>query len=181
MSSAELKWVRWRARLGFPLVLLSLYFARPTAQSILVGSLLAFGGLLIRGFAAGHLRKTEIVTASGPYAHTRNPLYLGSSIMALGFVIASRSLIVAALVLAYYLAFYPFLMRREERELRALFGKQFDEYSANVPLFWPCVRSRTAQPGKFDWGLYFRNSEYNAFLGMAALIAALWALSVFRP
>ena len=100
--------------------------------------------------------------------------------MSLGFVVASRSLIVAVLVFAYYFAFFPFLMRREERELRALFGKEFDEYVRNEPLFWPSVRARTTQSGEFSWKQYFRNGEYNAALGMAGLIAALWALSVFR-
>ena len=144
MSAAELRWVRWRARLGFPLAAICLYFARPLPGSILAGAAIALAGLAIRAAAAGHLQKSETVAMSGPYARTRNPLYFGSALMAAGFVIAGRSWIAAVLVAAYYLALYPFLMRREEAELRARFGNRFDEYTKRVPLFWPRLRSERA-------------------------------------
>ena len=119
-SQTELKWVRWRSRLGFPLAAVCLWLARPSAASIVAGGLIAFLGLAIRAAAAGHLRKNETVAMSGPYAHTRNPLYFGSALLVAGFAVASNSWMAGVLALGYYLAMYPFLMRREERELSAV-------------------------------------------------------------
>lgn len=180
MSATELGWVRWRARLGFPLAAICLWFARPTPRSILAGAAIAVAGLAIRAAAAGHLRKGEAVAMSGPYARTRNPLYLGSTVLAMGFVAASRSWTVAVLVAVYYVAFYPFLMRREEAELRRLFGNVFDEYARRVPLFWPRLGGEGAGGTRFSWVRYARNREYQVAMGVAALLAALWALSIWR-
>jgi len=181
VSAAELRWVRWRARLGFPLAAICLWFARPSPRSIMAGAAIAVAGLAIRAAAAGHLRKGEAVATTGPYARTRNPLYLGSALLAMGFVAASRSWVVVALVAAYYLALYPFLMWREEAELRRRFGSLFDEYAKRVPLFWPRLRSASGAGGmRFSLAQYARNREYRVAMGMAALLAALWALSVWR-
>jgi protein-S-isoprenylcysteine O-methyltransferase Ste14 len=181
VSAAELRWVRWRARLGFPLAAICLWLARPSAESILAGAVLAVAGLAVRAAAAGHLRKGETLAMSGPYARTRNPLYFGSALLAAGFVIASRSWIVAALVAAYYLAMYPFLMRREERELRARFGGEFDAYAKRVPLFWPRLRAEDGAGGaQFSWARYAHNREYQTAIGTAALLLGLWALSIWR-
>jgi protein-S-isoprenylcysteine O-methyltransferase Ste14 len=137
--------------------------------------------LAIRAAAAGHLQKGETVAMSGPYARTRNPLYFGSALMAAGFVVASRSWIAAVLVASYYLALYPFLMRREEAELRARFGNSFDEYTKRVPLFWPRLRSEGGGIGAhFSWARYTRNREYQTTLGVVLLLAGLWALYVWR-
>jgi len=181
VSATELRWVRWRARLGFPLAAICLWFVRPTPRSILTGAAIALAGLAIRAAAAGHLRKGETVAMSGPYARTRNPLYLGSALLAMGFVAASRSWAVAVLVAAYYLALYPFLMGREEAELRRKFGGPFDEYAKRVPLFWPRLRSAAGVGGtRFSMAQYVRNREYNVAIGLAVLLVALWAISVWR-
>ena len=181
MSATELKWVRWRARLGFPLAAICLWLARPTPRWILAGAAIAVAGLAIRAAAAGYLRKGEAVAMSGPYARTRNPLYLGSALLAMGFVAASRSWAVAVLVAAYFLALYPFLMRREEAELRRRFGPPFNEYAKRVPLFWPRLRSEDgAGDTRFSWSQYARNREYQVAMGMAALLAVLWALSIWQ-
>jgi protein-S-isoprenylcysteine O-methyltransferase Ste14 len=181
VSAAELRWVRWRARLGFPLAAVCLWLARPTAVSILTGAAIALLGLMVRAAAAGHLRKGETVAMCGPYARTRNPLYFGSALLAAGFVVASQSWAVAALVTAYYLAMYPFLMRREERELRARFGGVFDEYARRVPLFWPRLRAESAAGAtQFSWTRYARNREYQTAMGTAALLLGLWARSIWR-
>jgi hypothetical protein len=98
-----------------------------------------------------------------------------------GLVIASRSWIVAVIVFGYYLAMYPFLMRREERELRAKFGDEFDEYARRVPLFWPRLRTESgAGSAQFSWTRYTRNREYQTAVGTAALLLGLWALSLWR-
>jgi hypothetical protein len=181
MSVPGAGWTRWRAPLGYPTAALCLWLAHPTFRSALIGSALALTGLLIRASAAGHLRKREALAHTGPYAHTRNPLYLGSALMAAGFALASRSWIAAGVLTLYFGAFYAQVMRREESELRAQYGKAFDDYAAAVPLFWPRLRGGTAAGGtQFSFAQYMRNREYEAAIGVAVMIAVLLALATWR-
>lgn len=184
MTSPGEFWTRWRVRLGYPVAITCFLLARPTPMCLTIGAGIAALGLVLRGAAAGHLRKHERLATSGPYAYTRNPLYLGSALLAAGFLIASRSWVAAALLSAYSVLFYLVVMRREEQELRAQYGTAFDDYAARVPLFWPLVRPREL-PGEsgnegFSWNLYFRNREYRAALGWLVGVAALW-LRMYRP
>src|SRR3977135_4203002 len=134
MSGAGNFFVRWRVRLGYPLAVAVLYFSRPTPPSILLGALTGVIGLWLRAYAAGYLHKQEVLTVSGPYAYTRNPLYLGSAILALGAGIATRSWISSILLGVYFAVFYSMVMRREENELRLRHAENFDRYAAAVPL-----------------------------------------------
>ena len=109
---------RWRVRTGYPLAILYWWLARPTYRSILIGALVAVIGLLVRASAAGHLRKSEALTTTGPYAWTRNPLYLGSSLMAAGFAVAGNSWWGALVLIAYFCIFYPAVMHNKEVELQ---------------------------------------------------------------
>jgi len=174
-------WARWRAPIGYPIAALCLWLVRPTFRSVLIGSAVAVLGLLIRAVAAGHLRKREALAQTGPYARTRNPLYFGSALIAVGFALAGRSWIAAALVAGYFGIFYAQVMRREESELREQYGKTFDDYAANVPLFWPKLRGESsAKDMQFSFALYVRNREYSAAIGAALTIAALVALAAWR-
>jgi hypothetical protein len=174
-------WARWRAPLGYPTAALCLWLARPTFRSILIGSAVAVIGLLIRAAAAGHLRKRETLARTGPYARTRNPLYLGSALIAAGFALASWSWFVAALLALYFGVFYAQVMRREEAELREQYGQAFDDYAASVPLFWPKLRVKpSANSMQFSFAQYVRNREYHAAIGAALMIAALLALAAWR-
>src|SRR6184192_3113530 len=71
--------MRWRVRLGYPLAVVVLWFSRPVPRSILLGGLVGIIGLWLRAYAAGYLHKQEVLTVTGPYAYTRNPLYLDIS------------------------------------------------------------------------------------------------------
>jgi hypothetical protein len=174
-------WARWRAPIGYPIAALCLWLVRPTFRSVLIGSAVAVVGLLIRAVAAGHLRKREALAQTGPYARTRNPLYFGSALIAVGFALAGRSWIAAALVAGYFGVFYAQVMRREESELREQYGKTFDDYAANVPLFWPKLRGgNSAKDMQFSFARYVRNREYSAAVGAALTIAALLALAAWR-
>src|SRR6185437_9079823 len=115
-------WARWRVPLGYPLAVLCLWLAHPTFVSVAAGTATAFIGLIVRASAAGHLRKSEALASTGPYARTRNPLYFGSALLAAGFAIASRSWIVALVLAVYFAVFYTIVMRREEMELRSRYG-----------------------------------------------------------
>lgn len=155
--SAAAFFSRWRVRLGYPLAIVVLAVARPTPRSILAGALVGAVGLLVRALAAGHLHKQEMLTRSGPYAYTRNPLYLGSAILTIGAGVATYSWISAVILCGYFALFYSIVMRREEGELRAQFGSAFDEYANGVPLFLP----RLTPAG----GLQFRRNSRVVFFG----------------
>ncbi len=137
MSAAGNFFVRWRVRLGYPLAIAVLYFSRPTPRSILLGALVGVIGLWVRAYAAGYLHKQEVLTVTGPYAYTRNPLYLGSAILALGAGIAAHSWISALIPIAYFAVFYSIVMRQEANELRLRHGASFEEYACAVPLIIP--------------------------------------------
>jgi protein-S-isoprenylcysteine O-methyltransferase Ste14 len=167
---------RWRVRLGYLLAVVVLWFARPNPRSILIGALIGLIGLWIRAYAAGYLHKQEVLTITGPYARTRNPLYFGSSFLALGAAIAMNSWLSAALLLVYFALVYTFVMRREEMELRQKHGAAFDAYANSVPLFFPKLfgnaPSTSAGTG-FSWAQYKKNHEHQAAIGFVLLLVSL--------
>lgn len=174
MSGFDEQLARWRVPVGYGVALAYLWQAQPKPTWLAIGGVLAAVGLVIRGAAAGHLRKTEGLTTSGPYARTRNPLYLGSVVLAWGLVVAGASWVSAAVVGAYLVLFYPAVLRREERHLRSLHGAAFEAYAAQVPRFWPRMSAAAHQSGRFSWALYTGNREYLAALGAAAGFLFLW-------
>src|SRR6202161_4298446 len=138
--------MRWRVRVGYPVAILYRILAKPTLHWIAIGAVIAGLGLLIRAAASGQLRKNEELATSGIYSVTRNPLYLGSAILAAGFIIAGHSVWAGLLVGVYFCVFYYAVMRNEEDELREKFGAAFQEYAATVPLFLPSIFRGTKRP-----------------------------------
>lgn len=174
---------RWRVRGGYLLAVVVLLLARPTLSSILLGAVIGSVGLFIRAYAAGFLHKQEVLTVTGPYAYTRNPLYFGSSILALGTAVAMHSLWAAMLLLAYFALVYLVVMRREETELREKHGASFDAYAESVPLFFPQLTpSREfGSQASFSLAQYEKNREYRASVGFCLfllLLAIIWRLRV---
>ena len=177
--SAGAFFARWRVRLGYPLAVVALVLARPTPRSILFGALIGVAGLLLRALAAGHLHKQEVLTVSGPYAYTRNPLYLGSAVLTLGAAIATHSWISGLLLLGYFALFYSIVMRREEQELRFHHGASFEEYAHAVPLFVPLLAPANlpgSRDGAFSFAQYKKNREYRAAIGFLLLLLVLLAI-----
>jgi protein-S-isoprenylcysteine O-methyltransferase Ste14 len=163
---------RIRVPLGFAFAALYLWLARPTLRSVLIGASLVIPGLVIRALASGHLQKNEQLATGGPYAFTRNPLYLGSLILSVGFALAARNWwILAGIVLLFFVIYLP-VIRGEEGFLRERFP-QFDEYAREVPSLFPRVSRFSQRSGSFSWELYWKHREYNATLGSAAIVAAL--------
>ena len=175
--------MRWRVRLGYPLAIAVLWFSRPAPRSVLFGGLVGVFGLWLRAWAAGYLHKQEVLTVAGPYAYTRNPLYLGSATLALGAGIASKSWISAAILLIYFVLFYSIVMHREEQELHIRHGASFEEYARAVPLFFPHLTpaklSGNSQ-GSFSFAQYKKNHEWRAAVGFLFLLAVLLAIWRFR-
>lgn len=163
---------RWRVPLGFACAIVFIVLARPHPWTLAVGGMIALMGLLLRAWAAGHIRKNDRLAVSGPYAYTRNPLYLGSFLLGLGFTVAAGrpGLLLGALFAALFLGIYLPVMRVEAATLAELFGEEFSRYSREVPLFLP--RLTHYRPGgkdgetRFDASLYLRYREYRAALGL---------------
>ena len=180
MSATTNFWIKWRVRVGYPVGILAFWFAKPQPKWLFCGAAIAILGLVIRGYAAGHLRKGRQLAISGPYAYTRNPLYLGSVLLAAGFSVAGHSWISAALLGAYLAVFYPAVIRREQAELTASYGQAFADYAAKVPAFWPRLSPAMRSTERFSWALYRKNREYEAAIGLIVAMSILAAMMLAR-
>jgi protein-S-isoprenylcysteine O-methyltransferase Ste14 len=181
---------RWRVPLGFLVAALFIVLARPRPLTLAAGGAVAVCGLLVRAWASGHIRKNDALAVSGPYAYTRNPLYLGTFILGLGFSIAAAGgwvlfCVLAGLFAALFLGIYLPVMRVEALTLAKLFGEDYERYAAAVPLLFPRLTPYGGDGGggrglKFDMNLYLRYREYRAALGLLAgwCVLALKALLV---
>jgi protein-S-isoprenylcysteine O-methyltransferase Ste14 len=147
---------RKRVALGFVAGAMAIVLARPTWSTWRVGLAIAIVGAAVRVWAAGHLEKSREVTRSGPYRWTSHPLYLGSSLVALGVVVAARSVVVAAFVFVYMAVTIGSAIAVEERFLRGKFGAMYDEYKRGATV----TRA-------FSLDRVVRNREYRALAGLA--------------
>jgi len=163
---------RRRVKLGFAASVLTVVLARPTWETWRAGLAVAIVGEAFRVWAAGHLEKSREVTRSGPYRWTSHPLYLGSSILALGVIVAARSLIVGIIASSYMAVTITAAIRMEEAFLRRTFGSAYDDYKRSD--LEPATR-------RFSFTRVLRNREYRAMFGLAvgfALLALKIALSI---
>ena len=176
-------WVqKFRVPIGFVVAGLYLFFARPQPATLAVGGAVALLGVLIRAWAAGHIVKNDRLATTGPYAHTRNPLYLGSFILGLGFTVAASSslllfLILGGLFASPFLGIYWPVMRVESSTLAEMFGEEYRRYAAAVPLLFPRPTPYRADEDaavRFDPSLYLRYREYRAALGLLVAWCVLW-------
>ena len=175
---------RIRVPMGFLFAGIYFWLARPTWHSLLMSLLLVLPGLALRAYASGYVKKNAELTTTGPYAYTRNPLYLGSMILAFGFAVAARNLRIAvALAVLFAMIYWPTILG-EEAYLRMNF-LEFDEYARSVPRLlprlFPWVRlGETASRGGFSLALYREHREYNSILGSTILFASLIARMLWR-
>ncbi|MFB3127731.1 MAG: isoprenylcysteine carboxylmethyltransferase family protein [Candidatus Acidiferrales bacterium] len=176
---------RRRVPLHFLLAAVVLLFARPVPELLGAGAILVAAGVAVRAWAAGHLRREGAVTVTGPYAHLRHPLYLGTAFILAGFAVAAGRAGLAALVGLYFVALFVPVMRREERERRAAASELYSAYASRVPAFLPRLRparvSEPTGPGgtRFDPQLYLHNREWRSVLGCAALLAILYGKMIW--
>jgi protein-S-isoprenylcysteine O-methyltransferase Ste14 len=170
---------RLRVPLGFLFAAIFLIFAKPALVTLIIGGAIAILGLLIRAWASGHIRKNQNLAVSGPYAYTRNPLYLGSFVLGVGFTIASGVWWLGLIFIVLFLGIYLPVMRVEAGDLTQLFGEEYEEYAGRVPLFLPRLTSYKAMNAKFDINLYMRYREYRAALGLVFAWAILLAKAIF--
>jgi protein-S-isoprenylcysteine O-methyltransferase Ste14 len=163
---------RIRVPLGFVLAAAYIWLARPTWFSIAAGAMIAFLGVAIRAAASGHVKKNTELTKTGPYAYTRNPLYVGSIVIAAGFAVSAMNIWIVVILALMFLAIYVPVIRSEEAFLRGTFV-EFDDYCQRVPRLLPRLSRAYEGAGSFSRELYLKHREYNAFIGTAAMLAAL--------
>lgn len=163
-----------RVPAGWLLGALVLWLSRPSLPGLAAGAGLALLGEAVRLWASGHIDKTRALATGGPYAHSRNPLYVGSLLLALGVALAGGSPWVLAAVTLYFLAFYPAVMREEADFLRARFP-EYAEWARAVPLFLPRLTPAGPRASRFDWAQVGRNREWRTAVAVPAAFALLWA------
>lgn len=188
---------RIRLKAVWLLLLPFFFFARPSPLLLVGGGAIALTGAAVRAWAAGYIRKDAELATGGPYAHTRNPLYLGSLLIGLGVTVAGGRWIFALLFLAFFFVVYRRTMRHEERVLEEEFGEAYRRYRTSVPLLlprltpysgvgedgtgWSGVEAAADGDGedRFSLRRYLRNREWEAGLGILAGFAFLLAKMVW--
>jgi protein-S-isoprenylcysteine O-methyltransferase Ste14 len=157
--------------------LIVLFLARPQLGSLPAAIVLIMAGESIRLWASGHIEKTETLATGGPYAHTRNPLYFGSLLMALGAGVAVTSPWSVFVIGCYFLAFYPGVIREEAGFLREKFAEDYAEWERQVPAFFPRLTPGGPRRSVFAWARVVRNREWHTAAAIPVLLGAftLWA------
>ncbi len=180
MSSWKLKAQKMRVPAGTVLGVIFLLFMHPSIRSLWLGGLISLVGALLRLWAAGHIIKGRVLTRSGPYAYSRNPLYLGSFFMALGIIIGGQGYWLLPVFALFFITFYFPVMKAEEQELLRSYGAEFIEYSEKVSLFIPRSRSAGYPFSGFFWSRVIRNREHRTVTGLLIAEAVLILEYFFR-
>lgn len=163
---------------GFVLLATFALLSRPTEASMEFGLPIASWGLLLRGWAAGHLAKNRDLATGGPYAFIRNPLYAGTLIVAAGIVIACRNWLLAGIFAVIFGLVYLPVIELEEQHLRDIFP-DYVAYAQRVPRLVP-RKWRASQGAHFSWALYRKNEEYKALIGFLGAVCWLILRLHFR-
>jgi protein-S-isoprenylcysteine O-methyltransferase Ste14 len=168
---------RLRVPSGFLIVVVFGWFSRPTPESMAIGIPISLLGLALRAWAAGCLAKNQQLATGGPYRYTRNPLYVGTLLVAAGLAIASRSPGLAVLFVAVFLLVYLPVIQNEEQHLRQIFA-EYAGYAERVPALFPSFSApHENNPNPFRAALYLKNQEYQAGLGfLAGMLFLLWKM-----
>jgi protein-S-isoprenylcysteine O-methyltransferase Ste14 len=160
--------------MGFVFAAVFLWLARPSWRTMAASLVLVAPGLWLRAYASGYVKKNAELAVTGPYAYTRNPLYLGSMSIAFGFAAAAWSWVILIALAGLFAAIYVPVILSEEEYLRGQFAG-FDAYAARVPrlLPRPTAGSGTGDAGGFSRELYVQHREYNSLIGAGAIYVAL--------
>jgi protein-S-isoprenylcysteine O-methyltransferase Ste14 len=161
---------RLRVALGFVFGLLVFVLAKPHRNALVAGTLVACCGEALRIWAAGHLHKSQEVTASGPYRWTAHPLYAGSTIMGAGLAIMCASVPAAMLIAVYLAVTLTAAIKSEEAYLRRTFGDQYEVYKTGLE----AKRTRASRERRrFSAAQAMANREYRAAAGLVVVILLL--------
>lgn len=169
---------RLRVPAGTLLGIVFLILMHPSWRSLWIGGIVTLVGAVIRVWAAGHIDKGRTLAQGGPYALTRNPLYLGSFLLALGILLAGQGYWLLIPFGIFFAGFYYPVMKAEEQELLQGHGDAFRAYSARVPLFVPAIRSPAGNSSTFLWSRVLKNREHRTVMGLL-LAEAVLVLKIF--
>ena len=175
---------KWRVRLGHVFSLAILFFATPTALLAAIGTVVTLLGLALRLAAAGCIQKDQVLSRHGPYAYTRNPLYVGSFFMVLGFCVAASNVWVAAAFFPFFFSIYYATIYREEQFLKGKFGEEYAAFCREVPRFFPRpIPAQRGSGGWFSMKQAMANHEYEGAGAALVVLALLWAMALtgFSP
>ena len=180
MEKIQIFLQKWRVRLGHLFGIVLLIFSRPEMRWLIAGTAVALAGEAIRIVSAGCIQKDTDLSVSGPYAFTRNPLYLGSFLMYLGFCIAASNGVVLAVFPPFFFIVYYATIFREEAYLSGAFGEKYAKYCSEVPRFFPGIRSSRAEGGalRFSLARAMGNREYEAMIAVVVILGLLWAMGL---
>lgn len=168
---------RLRVPTGLLLAAAFVWLSQPVLPTLVLGLPVAVAGLAIRAWAAGHLRKNQQLTVSGPYAFVRNPLYIGTLLTAIGCTIAAAQPYLAAFIGMVFLFVYLPVMEQEEQHLSHLFP-EFAAYAQSVPQLFPRLPKFMPEQ-RFAWDVYVQNKEQKALYGFLAVYMFLIAKSIW--
>jgi protein-S-isoprenylcysteine O-methyltransferase Ste14 len=168
---------RLRVPSGFLIVVVFAWLSHPTAQSLALGVPISIAGLALRAWAAGCLAKNRQLATGGPYAYTRNPLYIGTLLVAIGLVIAARNVYLGILFALVFLLVYLPVIQLEEQHLRRLFP-EYAAYAREVPALFPRLAPYARKSSNpFRGRQYLTNQEYQALAGfVAGVLFLLWKM-----
>jgi protein-S-isoprenylcysteine O-methyltransferase Ste14 len=171
---------RYRVTAGWALGVLVFALAQPTPRSLLLGLPMALLGETVRVWASGHIEKTKRLATGGPYAHSRNPLYVGSLLIALGVAVACASPWVVLAVAVYFFAFYPSVIAEEASFLATKFPDEYAAWARGVPPFWPRLAPGGPRASRFELSRVRTNREWRTAAALPLLAALLLALPHLR-
>jgi hypothetical protein len=175
MHDGRTSWQRKVRRIPlFIAALLLIIFAKPKFSGILIGMVLIFLGEGIRIWAAGHLQKNEVLTVTGPYAHVKNPLYIGSILITAGFCILADSLyLLAAAFFMFCFHYIPYKKKVEGERMKKIFGSQYEDYDGKVPDYLPRWTSYSNEKVAWQFKSFIENSEEGILLILLAGIVLI--------
>lgn len=181
MSDFDRKIKRYRTQLSALVAMVFLALARPDLESLLLGLVFIVPGESIRIWSSGYIHKNRMLTTTGPYSISRNPLYVGSFLMGFGFVISMAVVWIMVLFVIFYMYVYWFTIRWEEGKLKRTFPGEWEEYAGKVPRFFSPVRLGGYVRGDFQWSQVYRNKElWNASVVLIIYIV-LWGKFLLLP
>jgi protein-S-isoprenylcysteine O-methyltransferase Ste14 len=169
-----------RVPAGTALGVLFLVLMHPSVRSLCIGAAITLPGWLLRLWAAGHIDKGKVLTQGGPYAMTRNPLYLGSFLMALGIILGGQGYWMLPLFCIFFATFYFSVMKAEAEHLLGMYGQEFVEYSKRVPAFFPAFQKAGTGASTFLWSRVVQNREHRNVVGLLVAEAILILKFIFQ-
>ena len=174
------KWMKkHRTKLSGALAVVFLAFSQPSFLTLFYGSIPILIGQSIRIWSSGHIHKNQILTVTGPYSLSRNPLYVGSFILGTGFMVAMGVIWLAVVFLLFFVSVYLFTVRWEEDKLAKEFPSAWEVYKGAVPRFFPVLSLPDYRPGEFHWSQVSRNKELLNASVVVAVYAILWGKALF--